>query len=184
MEIERKFIVDDESWRGRVAKVTNIRQAYICCTPESSVRVRVCEGGDARLTIKSSLSGFSRSEYEYPIPLDEAEELMQLRQGAVIEKARHDVYVEGSKWEIDVFAGENRGLVIAEIELESEDQTFARPDWAGREVTHDRRFYSSELAQHPYRRWADPVPAPLHTGSAVRMPGRLIDATYIAEPEG
>ena len=154
VEIERKFLVADPSWREGADDGVLIRQSYIASNGHASVRVRIKGDRDATLTIKLPGSGLSRLEFEYDIPLDEAEALMRVRQGAIVEKTRYRVVAAGMVWEIDIFSGENDGLMIAEIELEREDQPFVRPDWLGDEVTGDERYHNSRLAQRPFVTWS------------------------------
>ena len=144
-EIERKFLVAGDGWRSAVTSHLDIRQAYLAVTDANTVRVRI-HGDTAFLTIKSSGSGMSRQEFEFAIPLAEAEGLLAMRRGRVIEKRRHHVPAGALRWEIDVFGGEFDGLIIAEIELPSEDTDFARPDWLGAEVTGDPRYGNAYLA--------------------------------------
>lgn len=146
LEIERKFLVIDESWRGGVSAKISLQQAYLARTERLSARVRIIGGTDALLAIKSSGAGAVRSEYEYAIPVGDARELMELRQGALIEKTRHIVGQGSARWEVDVFGGGLAGLVIAEIELATVDAAFARPPWLGREVTGDPAYYNAALA--------------------------------------
>jgi adenylate cyclase len=152
-EIERKFLVADSSWRGQADAGRRLRQAYLAETDKLVVRARVVDGGEALLTIKSAESGLSRQEYEYSIPLVDGEALMALRQGSVLEKTRYHVTHAGRGWEVDVYHGENAGLVLAEIEIESEAATVDQPPWLGREVTGDARYYAARLAQHPFGAW-------------------------------
>ena len=153
VEIERKFRVIDSAWMSSVTRKRGIRQAYLTKNGRVSVRIRIDGENKATLTIKTAQPGVSRQEYEYDIPVADAEELLELRDGAVIEKTRHDVPIGDVVWEIDVFAGENSGLVIAEVELVNGDQEFRRPSWVGEEITHDRRFYNADLAKRPFGSW-------------------------------
>jgi len=153
VEIERKFRVIDSAWMSSVTRKRGIRQAYLTKNGRVSVRIRIDGENKATLTIKTAQPGVSRQEYEYDIPVADAEELLKLRDGAVIEKTRHDVPIGDVVWEIDVFAGENSGLVIAEVELVNDDQEFRRPSWVGEEITHDRRFYNADLAKRPFGSW-------------------------------
>ena len=153
IEIERKFRVVGDGWKERVAKVRRIRQAYLTKNGRISIRVRIDGTESATLTIKTAEPGIERHEYEYPIPVGDAEELLDRREGAVISKVRHLVPVGDLTWEIDVFAGENAGLIVAEVELDRADRAIERPSWLGEEVTQDRRFYNADLAKHPYTRW-------------------------------
>jgi adenylate cyclase len=145
-EIERKFLVSGENWRSSVTATKSLHQAYLARTDQLSARVRIVDGKEAFLTIKSAGAGATRSEFEYPIPVEDARELMELREGRIIEKVRHIAKIDGMRWEIDVFAGELIGLVIAEIELADEDTGFEHPRWLGREVTHDPAYYNAALA--------------------------------------
>ncbi len=148
-EIERKFLVIDDSWRGQTEGI-RYRQGYLA--PADAVTVRVRVGGDtAVLTVKgrSDASGLTRAEYEFPLPIDDANEMIdRLCEGRIVEKTRYRVPHEGLVWEIDEFHGPHDGLVLAEIELESEDQVFEKPDWAGKEVTGDYRYYNAWLAEN------------------------------------
>jgi adenylate cyclase len=156
VEIERKFLVIGDDWREQGQGVF-MRQGYICSDPGRIVRVRI-EGGHAMLTIKGKTEGISRSEWEYPIPLTEAQELLDgLCEKPLIEKNRRRIEFGGFIWEVDEFFGENAGLVVAEIELESESQEFAKPDWIGAEVSHDRRYANANLFKHPFSRWETPA---------------------------
>lgn len=159
IEIERKFRLADERWRACVRDKTLLRQGYIANTRRASVRVRLA--GDAGwLSVKAMTPGLSRAEYEAAIPAAAANEMLdRLCEGPLIEKWRHIVDYQGSEWEIDEFLGENAGLVIAELELESEQQQFARPPWLGVEVTHDERYYNFRLSERPFRRWPENLQA-------------------------
>jgi adenylate cyclase len=150
-EIERKFLVDVARWRPAGGGVA-LRQGYLSSHPERTVRVRI-EGDAAKLTIKGLTSGVSRLELEYEIPVPDAEQLLALCERPLIEKVRHTEQHGGKTWEIDVFGGENAGLVIAELELGSEDEPFTAPPWAREEVSHDPRYYNASLVRAPYRSW-------------------------------
>ena len=152
-EIERKFLVSGDGWRDLVTTRIPIRQAYLSSDGKASIRVRIKSEGVATLSIKSRPVDLRRLELEYSIPVLEAEALIQLRHGLVIEKVRHVVPWGGLAWEIDVFSGENAGLVIAEIELRDEHQHIDLPDWIGTEVTGQRAYYNSALVQHPFAAW-------------------------------
>jgi adenylate cyclase len=145
-EIERKFLVSGNGWRKRANRGKVIRQAYLALTDAISVRVRTIGSKTAYVTIKGTRSGATRSEFEYPIPLKDARALMKLRTGLVIEKRRHVVKLGKARFEIDVFKGKHRGLVIAEIELPTERARFERPKWLGKEVTDEKRYYNATLA--------------------------------------
>jgi adenylate cyclase len=150
-EIEYKFLVTGDDYKGLSLPVL-YRQGYLSSTPERVVRVREA-GGKGYLTIKGANRGATRSEFEYEIPLVEAQELLLLCEQPIIEKLRYFVAYKGFTWEIDEFSGENAGLVIAEIELPAEDTPFEKPHWIGEEVTHDARYYNSNLIKNPYRHW-------------------------------
>ena len=158
IEIERKFLVRDDRWRAAADGGTRLRQGYLnrVSGPEAargSVRVRT-DGARAFINIKSATLGIRRQEYEYAIPPADAEAMLAgLCVGAVVEKTRYHVTVGAHRWEIDVFAGENAGLTVAEIELQDEVETFERPAWLGEEVSGDPRYYNVCLADHPYTRW-------------------------------
>lgn len=152
IEIERKFLVQGEAWKQQ-GRSELLRQGYLSSHPERTVRVRI-EGDKAVMTIKSKSVGASRGEWEYPLPMaDAAEFLDTLCEQPIIEKVRHRIDFAGFTWEVDEFLGANAGLVVAEIELPSEDQQFDRPDWVGEEVTQDQRYFNSNLVKHPYRDW-------------------------------
>ncbi len=153
VEIERKFRVTGNGWQRLVVKTRQIRQAYLTKNDRISIRVRIDASESATLTIKTAEPGIERHEYEYPIPVSDAEELLGKREGAVITKIRHIVPIQGLAWEVDVFDGDNTGLVIAEVELGHASQEFARPEWLGEEVTGDRRFYNADLSRLPYKHW-------------------------------
>lgn len=153
LEIERKFLVDDESWRAAADQGRHIRQAYLALTDRASVRVRILGNAQAVFTVKSAAGGRARDEFEYDIPVADAEAMLGLRQGQVVEKIRYRVRLGPHVWEIDVFGGENEGLVLAEIELAREDEAFDPPAWLGREVTEDVRYTNAMLASRPFRDW-------------------------------
>jgi adenylate cyclase len=153
-EIERKFLVRGNDWRALVSSQTTIRQAYLASSAKSSTRIRIRDDGTATLTIKSRPADLRRLELEYPIPVLQAEALMQLREGAIIEKTRHLVPCGGLTWEIDVFSGDNLGLIIAEVELKDVDQPIELPSWIGREVTAQPQYYNSFLVQQPFNAWS------------------------------
>ena len=154
-EIERKFLVRNETWRQQTDMGLRMRQGYMSGGELASVRVRV-QGDQAFLNIKSATLGVWRREYDYPIPVRDAEEILEhLCAGPLIEKTRYHVEHAGHTWEVDVFEGDNAGLVVAEIELDSEDEAFEMPAWAGAEVSHDPRYYNVCLVKHPYKEWQD-----------------------------
>jgi len=153
LEIERKFLVTGEAWREAADGGVAIRQGYLAVTERLNVRVRLI-GQQARLTIKAARRGSTRREFEYEIPRDDAEILLgELCERPPIEKWRHRIAHGGAIWEVDVFAGANAGLVVAEIELERPDQKIAMPSWVGPEVTDDRRFYNAYLYERPFTTW-------------------------------
>jgi adenylate cyclase len=151
-EIERKFLVKGDAWRTQAQRRARMSQGYLAGSDRASVRVRVA-AEEAWLNIKAGGFVASRQEYEYAIPSDEARELLELSAGPLIDKTRHYVEFAGMTWEIDEFHGANAGLIVAEIELDDEEQVFERPDWAGPEVTHLRRYYNVSLVKHPYSEW-------------------------------
>lgn len=152
-EIERKFLVADETWKAGVTHTTRIRQAYLRADGKASIRVRIRDDGGAALTVKTSRAEMRRHEFEYEIPVIEAEMMLSLRQGHVVEKTRHLVPHMGLTWEVDVFDGENAGLVVAEVELDTVEQLIAKPAWLGREVTGLPQYYNGSLARSPYTHW-------------------------------
>jgi len=152
IEIERKFLVVNEDWRS--APATYFSQGYLNRDKTRTVRIRVA-GDVGFLTIKGKSEGASRAEFEYEIPLVDAKQLLTLCDGPLIEKYRRKISYQGLVWEVDEFLGDNLGLVVAEVELESEDQPFAKPDWIGEEVTPDARYYNSNLSVMPFNSWKD-----------------------------
>jgi adenylate cyclase len=151
-EIERKFLVSGTDWR--TSNGQRISQGYLNRNKYRTVRVRIA-GSKAFLAVKGITTGAVRAEFEYEIPLADAEALLKLCDGPLIEKVRHRVQHEGLTWEIDEFLGENAGLVVAEVELVSEDQKFARPPWVTKEVTTDARYFNSSLATRPFSLWTE-----------------------------
>lgn len=152
-EIERKYLVKSDTWRAAVSASTHIVQGYLPTGPEVTVRVRIA-GDRAYLTIKGQTEGIARAEFEYPIPVEDAQAMLTtLAKPGVIDKVRHLVPHAGRVWEVDVFAGENLGLIMAEVELQSADSRVELPEWAGTEVSGDARFYNSELSRNPFSNW-------------------------------
>ncbi|MGK5039351.1 CYTH domain-containing protein [Janthinobacterium sp. GB1R12] len=152
VEIERKFLLQGDAWRG-LGQAVLLRQGYLSSARERVVRVRI-EGEQAMLTIKGANVGATRGEWEYPIPLADAVELLDgLCEQPLIEKYRHRIEHAGMVWEVDEFLGANAGLVVAEIELASEDQPFEKPEWIGAEVSGDARYYNANLIRHPFSQW-------------------------------
>ena len=150
VEIERKFLVK-EGWQPTGESVS-IKQGYLPGTGPMLVRIRL-EDQRALLTLKGRTEGVTRSEYEYEIPAQDAQELLLRCRKKVVEKTRYFVIHGDYTWEVDVFAGANKGLVVAELELSDEDEVFDRPDWLGAEVSSDARYYNSNLAEHPFSEW-------------------------------
>ncbi len=154
LEIERKFLLAGDGWRELSTKSVVCRQGYLSFGPPATVRVRLMEN-EAFLNIKSAKDGIMRTEFEYPVPAEEAGQMLkEMLQGGIVEKIRHFVPFCGHVWEIDEFTGENAGLLIAEIELKSPEEDFSRPEWLGAEVSSDRRYYNTWLAQNPYTLWS------------------------------
>jgi adenylate cyclase len=155
LEIERKFLVATDAWRDAVTSSVSIVQGYIAETDSCSARVRI-QGEFGSLNFKGLTIGSMRDEFEFPIPVDEAREMMARFCGSrTIEKVRHHVTVDGHVWEVDEFGGANAGLVVAEVELGSLDETPTIPPWAGEEVTDDVRYYNIRLVEHPWTEWGD-----------------------------
>jgi adenylate cyclase len=153
LEIERKFLVKNDSWRGAAVSQERLIQGYIAANANATVRVRV-KGDSALITVKGAGSSLSRREFEYPIPVEDGVEMLrQLAASAPIEKLRYRVPAGRHLWDLDLFAGANAGLILAEVELASEDEVFELPGWAGEEVTGDPRYYNVNLARHPYTQW-------------------------------
>lgn len=151
IEIERKFLIRSDAWRqGAVG--TPFRQGYLHKSEEKTVRVRLA-GDRGFLTIKGSRSMLTRSEFEYEIPTADAEALLELCDGPLIDKTRYRVDYAGHTWEIDEFYGDNQGLIVAEIELDTEETVFEKPEWIGEEVSDDPRYFNSNLSKHPYSKW-------------------------------
>jgi CYTH domain-containing protein len=152
-EIERKFLVVGDDWR-RLAEGTMYRQGYLNSVKERTVRIRTV-GDRAFLTVKGITVGSTRVEYEYEIPVADCNAMLDgLAEQPIIEKKRYRIPFGGLTWEIDEFFGENLGLIVAEVELTSEDQRFDKPAWIGEEVGHDPRYFNSNLIAHPYSKWA------------------------------
>ncbi|MBX9605226.1 MAG: CYTH domain-containing protein [Gammaproteobacteria bacterium] len=153
IEIERKFLLRDASWREHAHRSERMLQGYLAGNDECSVRVRISDD-DARLNIKSATLGIERLEFEYPLPVADAEQMLRALCGArTLEKTRHYLRHGGHEWEIDEFHGANAGLVVAELELAAVDETFERPPWLGAEVSDDPRYYNSRLVEQPYSHW-------------------------------
>ncbi len=152
-EIEKKFLLKNDTWRQSIKRSRQFVQGYLIGSTQASVRVRI-EGEQAFINIKSATLDVTRDEYEYEIPLTDAREMLEsLCDKPLIVKARHDVMFGNKKWEIDEFQGKNVGLLVAEIELDSVDEVFDMPEWAGQEVSDDARYYNVCLVKHPYTTW-------------------------------
>ena len=153
IEIERKFLLNNSDWRNEAGEPVRFRQGYLVGSDKSSVRVRI-EGDKAYINIKSATLGIQRQEYQYSIPIDEAEEILNTLCGKpLIEKNRYYIKKNKHTWEIDEFFGDNQGLIVAEIELDHEDELFEKPGWLGEDVSDDTRYYNVCLVKHPYKDW-------------------------------
>jgi len=155
IEIERKFLVIGDEWRRNVSGI-HYAQGYLARGNGNTVRVRLA-GTNAFLTIKGPVSGISRMEFEYPIPFEEARQILSLSEGSVIEKTRYKIPFGVHTWEVDEFRGKNIGLLIAEVELSDPGEEVILPAWIGREVSGDQRYYNSNLSLHPYAEWSDRI---------------------------
>lgn len=154
IEIERKFLVKNDNWK-QLAQGILYKQGYIPTKDGSTLRVRVI-GDSGYLTLKGKTEGHSRLEYEYPIPVTEAEEILEnLCQRPFIQKYRYTIPYDNLVWEVDEFLGDNQGLTIAEVELKKEDQEINYPDWVGKEVSGDNRYYNSNLVKNPFSQWLE-----------------------------
>ena len=153
LEIERKFLLKSAAWKAHADEGTQYSQGYLVGSKDASVRVRI-QGERAFINIKSATIGITRQEFEYEIPLVEASEMLEtLCEKPLITKVRYLIKNDNHVWEIDVFSGENEGLVVAEIELKDKDERFTRPSWLGEEVSDDKRYYNVCLVKHPYQDW-------------------------------
>lgn len=154
IEIERKFLVTSDQFKKEAFSQKRIKQGYLSAVPERTVRIRI-KGNEAYITIKgrTNESGMSRFEWEKKIPVEEAEKLLLLCEKGIIDKTRFEVKVGQHTYEIDEFYGENQGLLMAEIELKSETENFQKPNWLGKEVTADKRYYNSYLSTNPFKNW-------------------------------
>jgi adenylate cyclase len=154
-EIEKKFLLNDNSWMDLAGRGTKYSQGYLVGSKQASVRVRI-QGNKAFLNIKSATIDITRQEFEYEIPLVDAMEMLEtLCEKPLISKTRYHLKYENHIWEIDVFDGENKGLVVAEIELSDENEVFSKPSWIGEEVSDDARYYNTCLVQHPFKDWSN-----------------------------
>ncbi|MGZ4999268.1 MAG: CYTH domain-containing protein [Methylomonas sp.] len=154
LEVEHKFLLANEDWRQEIHHSVHYKQGYLSSSPMSSVRVRISDS-HAWLNIKSATIGSYRQEFEYEIPLTDANVILdELCHKPLIEKMRHFVYRDPYVWEIDEFMGDNEGLIVAEIELSQIGESFEKPAWLGAEVTEDLRYYNNNLTRNPYKDWA------------------------------
>lgn len=153
IEVEHKFLLSSDAWRSEIDHSVYYKQGYLSGSPLSSVRVRISDT-QAWLNIKSATIGTSRHEFEYEIPLADANTILdELCHKPIIEKQRHFVHHQNHVWEIDEFTGDNAGLIVAEIELSQIGESFAKPAWIGQEVTEDLRYYNNNLSKNPYKNW-------------------------------
>lgn len=153
-EIERKFLLKDSSWKESADQGTQYCQGYLVGSKAASVRVRI-QGKRAFINIKSATIDISRQEYEYEIPLNDAKEMLEtLCEKPLIDKTRYFVKNENHLWEIDVFSGDNEGLIVAEVELSDINENFIKPNWLGNEVSGDARYYNVSLVKHPFKDWS------------------------------
>jgi len=150
-EIERKFLVKNKLWEP-INEGFFIQQGFLNTAKERVVRIRL-KGDKAFLTVKGKIEGITRKEFEYEIPYKEGKQLLDLCEFSLIEKTRYHFHYKEMLWEVDEFYGDNKGLIIAEIELENEAQVFEKPDWLGEEVTQDFRYYNNNLTKFPYTKW-------------------------------
>ena len=155
VEIERKFLIRNDTWRAAATRCESMAQGYLAGPPSARCSVRVrCAGEQAFLNIKSVTDGIARDEFEYAIPAEDARRMLGAFAGDLVAKRRHHVMIGKHLFEIDEFEGDNAGLVVAEIELETVEEVFPRPDWLGIEVSHLARYYNMNLATRPYRLWS------------------------------
>ncbi|NJK40716.1 MAG: CYTH domain-containing protein [Acaryochloridaceae cyanobacterium SU_2_1] len=151
LEIERKFLVIGEGWRSEHPGIPMI-QGYLLASTQATIRVRIAHQ-QAYLTLKSKVEHLTRQEFEYAIPLEDAQAILSLCDLGVVSKTRYKIALDDLVWEVDEFASANQGLLLAEVELSSPDQSVSLPDWIGEEVSYDPRYFNSYLAQHPYSTW-------------------------------
>ncbi|MGB1314462.1 MAG: CYTH domain-containing protein [Chitinophagales bacterium] len=151
-EIERKFLVSSADWQSNIYKKYAIKQGYLHSSKDLTTRIRT-KNDKAFITIKGKLEGISRAEFEYEIPFEDAISLLKLCKNSIIEKTRFEVKIASHVWEIDVFEGDNKGLIVAEIELSSEDEVFEKPKWLGEEVSYDFRYQNACLVEKPFLEW-------------------------------
>ena len=154
IEIERRFLLKNDSWRALAGEPETMRQGYLSVEKERTIRVRII-GNRAWLTLKGYISDVARSEFEYEIPLLHAETMMQTMCPFKLEKRRYKIDYQGFVFEIDEYFGDNAPLIVAELELPSEDAAFAEPEWLGEEITYNGRFTNAYLSKHPYSEWGE-----------------------------
>ena len=152
LEIERKFLLRNSDWEKLIDRRTSIKQGYLNSAKERTVRVRISDK-TAFITIKGKTQNTTRQEFEYEIPYEDAESMLKLCETPLIEKTRFIVKDKGKIWEVDKFEGDNEGLIMAEVELTSEQEEVILPDWVGEEVSHDDRYFNSSLIKNPYKSW-------------------------------
>ena len=151
-EIERKFLLKNSDWKKIADAGICIKQGYLNSSTRLTTRIRT-KGNQGFITIKGKTIGISRAEFEYEIPFEDALNLLKLCQNSIIEKTRFEVKIENQSWEIDVFEGENQGLIVAEIELNSETESFEKPEWLGEEVSFENKYFNACLAEKPFKNW-------------------------------
>ena len=156
VEIERKFLVEGDGWRGGATGSAHLRQGYLSTSAKATVRIRIFDDARAVLTLKGPVDGISRAEFEYEVPLSDGLTLLEMSRPNVVEKRRHIVPHGDLTWEVDVFEGAHQGLVMAEVELTDADQAVDLPDWAGIEVSHDDRYANASLSRNPGVPTVDP----------------------------
>ena len=152
VEIERKFLVKNQDWKKLIVEKHSIQQGYLNTDKSCNVRVRIMNSA-AFITIKGKRVNTARPEFEYEIPLNDAESILKLTKNSIIKKTRFTVNHKGQIWEIDQFEGDNQGLVIAEIELKQKDEVISLPNWIGTEISNDERFYNLSLSSNPFKNW-------------------------------
>ena len=154
VETEKKFLVKEDLWHKlKKEEGTLYRQGYMLREADKTIRIRLIEGDKGYITIKGKAKGFSRPEYEYPIPGKDAEELLTNFCDAVVSKKRYKIKIDNHLWEVDKFLGDNEGLIVAELELKDETEQFNLPEWIDREITGNPRYYNSELSVNPFKNW-------------------------------
>lgn len=156
-EIERKFLVVSDAWKSLVGSSHSIRQGYLSANDLATVRIRIVDDAKALLTVKGKVVGITRDEFEYEVPLEDGRAMLEMSRPRVVEKRRHLVPLDGVTWEIDIFEGLHAGLVMAEVELQTADQTVELPDWIGNEVSRDERYANASLSRNP----GVPTPGPV-----------------------